>query len=110
MPERLKSITEARRNLPSLSQAAQKRMDRYIITHQGQPQSVLVGFAEYQSMKTAVELLHTPERIEGILAGLKQLEEGQGVSVEEMQARLRPPSGVATAKRAPAPQRVAVKG
>ena len=89
MPERLTSISKARAKLPRLSQAAQKRLDRYVITLQGQPQSVLIGYDEYQSMKAAVELMQRPDVVEDIKAGLKELEEGKGVPLSEMKARVR---------------------
>ncbi len=88
MPERLTSISNARANLPQLSQSAQKRLDRYIITLQGQPQSVLIGYDEYRSMKAAVELMQRPDVVEDIRAGLKQLDEGKGVPLSEMKARV----------------------
>ena len=88
MPERLTSISKARANLPRLSQSAQKRLDRYIITLQGQPQSVLIGYDEYRSMKAAVELMQRPDIVEDIKAGLKELDEGKGVPMSEMKARV----------------------
>lgn len=57
MSEKLKSVSEARRTLPSLSKSAQDKMDRYIITQQGQPQSVLLGYRDYQALKHSVNLL-----------------------------------------------------
>ena len=90
MPERLTSISKARAKLPRLSQTAQKRLDRYIITLQGQPQSVLIGYDEYQSMKAAVELMQRPDVVEDIKAGLKELEEGKGVPLSGMKVRVCP--------------------
>ena len=89
MPERLTSISKARAKLPRLSQTAQKRLDRYIITLQGQPQSVLIGYDEYQSMKAAVELIQRPDVVEDIKAGLKELKEGKGIPLSGMKARVR---------------------
>jgi PHD/YefM family antitoxin component YafN of YafNO toxin-antitoxin module len=89
MPEEMKSISDARQNLPSLSRAAQRKMDRYIITHQGQPQSVLLGYDEYRGLKTAAELLKRPELVEDIRTGLKQLESGKRLSPSEARMRLR---------------------
>jgi len=89
MPERLTPISKARAKLPRLSRSAQKSLDRYIITLQGQPQSVLVGYDEYQSMKAAVELMQRPDVVADIKAGLKELDEGQGVPLSEMKARVR---------------------
>ncbi len=88
MPEQMKSISEARQNLPGLSQTAQKSMNRYIITHQGHPQSVLLGYDEYQGMKVAAQLLHRPEMVESIRTGLKELEAGNRLSADEVRNRL----------------------
>jgi PHD/YefM family antitoxin component YafN of YafNO toxin-antitoxin module len=89
MPERLTSTSKARAKLRRLSQTAQKSLDRYIITVRGEPQSVLIGYDEYQSMKAAVELMQRPEVVEDIKAGLKELEEGKGLPLTEMKARVR---------------------
>jgi antitoxin YefM len=88
MPERLTSTSKARAKLRRLSQTAQKSLDRYIITVRGEPQSVLIGYDEYQSMKAAVELMQRPEVVEDIKAGLKELDEGKGVPMSEMKARV----------------------
>src|SRR5437016_6121017 len=88
MAEKMKSISEARQNLPTLSQTAQKQMDRFIITHQGQPQSVLIGYDEYRGMKAAGDLLHRPDVVESIKTGLKDLAEGRRLSGEEMKKRI----------------------
>lgn len=89
MPERLTSISKARARLPRLSRSAQKRLDRYVITLQGQPQSVLIGYNEYQSMKAAVDLMQRPAVVEDIKAGLKELAEGKGLPLTELKARVR---------------------
>lgn len=83
MPEKTKSISEARQNLPSLSQTAQKRLDRYVITHKGQPQSVLLSYKDYLGMKAAAELSRRPDVVESIRTGLRQLDAGQGLSPDE---------------------------
>ena len=88
MPERLTSTSKARAKLRRLSQTAQKSLDRYTITVRGEPQSVLIGYDEYQSMKAAVELMQRPEVVEDIKAGLKELDEGKGVPMSEMKARV----------------------
>ena len=97
MPEQHTSISDARKNLPKLSQGAKVRMDRFIITHQGQPQSVLLGYKEYQGMKAAMELLHRPEIVEDIFAGLKDFESGeQRMSADGVRKQLR--ASVSTSK------------
>jgi hypothetical protein len=57
-----------------VSQAA--TMDGYIITNQGQ--SVLLGWEEYQGIRTAMELLNWTEALAGLQKGLKDLRQGRG--------------------------------
>lgn len=88
MSEQLKAISQVRQTLPKLSQSAEKQMERYIVTQNGSPQSVLLGYSDYQGMKAAVELLQRPEVMEDIRAGEKQLDEGKRLSPEEAWQRL----------------------
>jgi prevent-host-death family protein len=53
MAEQFTSITNARKTLPVLSQSAQGGDERYIITNQGKPQAVLIGYGEYQGIMAA---------------------------------------------------------
>lgn len=84
MSEKLKSVSEARRTLPSLSKSAQGKMDRYIITQQGKPQSVLLGYQDYQSMKVSLELLQRPDVLESIARGRRDLAEGRSITFAEL--------------------------
>jgi antitoxin YefM len=88
MAEQLKSITDARKSLREISQTAQDGMHRYIITNQGQPQSVLLGYKEYQGLKATVELLNRPEELARLRTGLGQLSRGERLSFDEMRHNL----------------------
>jgi PHD/YefM family antitoxin component YafN of YafNO toxin-antitoxin module len=88
MPELPKSISEARQNLPSLCQTAEARLNRYIITVQGEPQSVLLGYKDYQGLKAAAELLNRPELAADVRRGLKEIENGQRMSLEDVRKHL----------------------
>lgn len=89
MPDQLTAVSDARQNLPTLSRDAKSKMNRYIITHQGKPQSVLLGYEEFQGMKAAAQLLHQPKVLEDIRAGLQDVKHGRRVSPEEARAYLR---------------------
>jgi PHD/YefM family antitoxin component YafN of YafNO toxin-antitoxin module len=89
MAEQMKSISEARQNLPYLSLNAQQRMERYVITNQGKPQSVLVGFDDYQKMRAATEILIDPRAKGSIRRGLAEHQAEQRLTVEEVRERLR---------------------
>jgi PHD/YefM family antitoxin component YafN of YafNO toxin-antitoxin module len=85
MAEQMKSITDARQGLPGLSHNAGERMERYVITQQGQPQSVLLGYRDYQGMVAAVDLLHQPATLANLHRGIQRLREGEGMTFEEME-------------------------
>jgi PHD/YefM family antitoxin component YafN of YafNO toxin-antitoxin module len=98
MAEQMKSITDARKDLPTLSQTAQRKMDRYVITHQGRPQSVLVGWNEYQGMKAKAELVNRPKAVASIRKGLAELKEGKRLTSAEVRAKLQVREDVAKAQ------------
>ena len=89
MPEEVKSISEARQTLSALSKSARTRMNRYIITQNGKPQSVLLGYKDYQGLMFAAELLGRPDVVESIKGGLSDLKRGRRISAEDMEKRVR---------------------
>jgi PHD/YefM family antitoxin component YafN of YafNO toxin-antitoxin module len=90
MAEQMKSITDARQNLPNLSQCADEHMDRFVITNQGRPQSVLLGYIDYQQMKAATELSRRPDMVADISIGFDQLARGEVLTAAEVMERLFP--------------------
>ena len=88
MTERMRSITDARQNLPNLSQSAQEHMERFVITNQGQPQSVLVGYLDYQQMKAATELSLRPDAVADILQGLAETRRGERMTPDDVMKKL----------------------
>jgi PHD/YefM family antitoxin component YafN of YafNO toxin-antitoxin module len=88
MAEQLRSISDARKSLREISETAQARMNRYIITNQGQPQSVLLGYKEYQGLKATVELLSRPQEVSRLQTGLEQLDRGERLAFDRMKQNL----------------------
>jgi len=86
MAEQFRSITEARKELPSLSQTVQGGGDRYVITNQGKPQAVLLGYGDYKGLMAAVELLNRPKDLAHLQEGLEQ---EQRLNFEELKEGLR---------------------
>jgi len=89
MAERYTPISKARAKLPRLSKTAQDRQDRHIITQKGQPQSVLLGYEDYKTMRAAVELLRRPDVIEDVGTGLKELKQGKRYTFDEARKMIR---------------------
>jgi prevent-host-death family protein len=84
--EEFTSITDARRQLPRLSETVQHGGERYVITNQGKPQAVLLGYEEYKGLLAAAELLNRPRDLEHLREGLAQT---QRLSFEEMKENVR---------------------
>src|SRR5579863_219020 len=86
MAEQFRSITETRKELPSLSQTVQSGGDRYVITNQGKPQAVLLGYSEYKGLLAAAELLSRPKDLAHLEEGLAQAER---IGFDELKENLR---------------------
>ena len=86
MAEQFKSISEARKELPGLSQTVHGGGDRFVITNQGKPQSVLLGYTEYKGLMAALELLNRPKDLANLREGLAQTKR---LSFEELKENLR---------------------
>jgi prevent-host-death family protein len=86
MAEQFRSITETRKELPSLSQTVEGGGDRYVITNQGKPQAVLLGYREYKGLLAAAELLSRPKDLAHLEEGLAQTER---IGFEELKENLR---------------------
>lgn len=80
-----KSIAEARRAFTSLSRESQSLMKRFVITNQGKPQSVLLGYEDYQALQAAAYLLQNPVASTSIREGIAQLDRGEGIADRDLQ-------------------------
>jgi prevent-host-death family protein len=86
MAEQFRSITETRKELPSLSQTVESGGDRYVITNQGKPQAVLLGYSEYKGLLAAAELMNRPTELARLEEGLAQTER---ISFADLKENLR---------------------
>ena len=80
-------ISKARAEIANLTKLAQTQMQRYVLTHQGIPQAVLLGYEDYRSLKAAADLAHRPEVIENILSGQSQIREGKTIPLTDVKRR-----------------------
>ncbi len=77
-------VSEARQTLPELVSRMRRLMDRVIITRNGKPETVIMGFEEYESWMGTLELMSRPETVRGIREGLADLKAGRSRSFEEV--------------------------
>lgn len=82
-------ITEARQNLTTLVNRANKLLDEYVITVNGKPAAVLLSAKEYESWKETNEILADKGLMKSIKQGEKDLEEGKVYDWEEVKKELK---------------------
>lgn len=75
-----KSIADARKALSTLCRDSQSRMERFVITNQGKPQSVLLGYEDYQGLLAAAYLLQNPAATDAVRQSIAQLDRGEGIA------------------------------
>lgn len=76
-------ISEAREHLRALVEQASRTMGRVIITRNGKPEAVLMGYDEYESWVETLDTLADPGEIEAIREGEADVRAGNIVSFEE---------------------------
>ena len=81
-------ITKAREELTDLVDKAKSRLNEYIITVNGSPAAALISAEEYESWKETEEILADKELMKAIKAGEKELDEGKGITLEELEKSL----------------------
>lgn len=82
------SISKAREELADLVDKAKNRLDEYVITVNGSPAAVIISAAEYESWKETEEILADKGLMKAIRKGEKELEEGKGITLEELEKEL----------------------
>ena len=81
-------ITEARQNLTTLVNRADKLLDEYIITVNGKPAAVLMSAQEYDSWQETNEILSDSKLMKSIKQGEKEIEAGKGIPWETVKKEL----------------------
>jgi prevent-host-death family protein len=84
MSTELLSVSELRANLLKLIQHLELVPERYIITREGKPAAVLLGYEEFRNLMATLEVVLDPEMIEGIEEGLRDKNAGRIKSFEEI--------------------------
>jgi len=82
-------ITKVRNNLPELVDKANRRLDEYIITVNGEPKAVLMSAAEYESWQETAEILSDQELMKGIKEGEEDFKKGNFVTFEQFKKELK---------------------
>lgn len=81
-------ISKAREELANLVENAKKRRDEYVITVNGSPAAVIISADEYESWKETEEILADKGLMKAIRQGEKELKDGKGITLEELEKEL----------------------
>lgn len=76
------TASEARMNLYDMLDEVKKYLKRFVITHHGKPQAVVIPIDEIESLEETAELLAIPGARTSILRGLRQAHTGKGILLE----------------------------
>lgn len=82
------SISDVRSNLPDLVEKVNKKLDRVTITVNGQPKATLISAAELDSLEETLEILSNPKLMRELKKAEKEIDEGKGISWEQLQEEL----------------------
>lgn len=81
-------ITEARANLTTLVNRANKRLDEFVITVNGKPAAVIMSADEYESWKETNEILADKQLMKGIKEGEEDIKKGRYITFEQLKKDL----------------------
>ncbi|MDO8639142.1 MAG: type II toxin-antitoxin system Phd/YefM family antitoxin [Candidatus Daviesbacteria bacterium] len=82
-------ITEARENLTTLVNRANKLLDEYVITVNGKPAAVLMSAAEYDSLKETNEILADQGLMKAIRQGEEDIKRGRYITFKQLKKELK---------------------
>ncbi len=82
------SITKARDELPTLVDKANRLLEEYVITVNGDPKAVVISYEKLQGLNETLDILSEPGALEEIKQAEKEIDEGKFVTLEELKKEL----------------------
>ncbi len=77
-------VSDARKQLFQLTDKTERLRNRYILTKDGKPQSVLMSAEEFEEWMETVEILSDKKLMRDIRAGQEDIRKGRTRSFEEV--------------------------
>ncbi len=81
-------VREFRTNLSELLSDVADRRDHVLVTRNGKPAAALVPIDEYEALEETAEILSDSVTLAQIETGLKELAQGDSVTLEELRREL----------------------
>lgn len=82
-------VRELRSALARFIDQVADRREHIIVTRRGRPAAVLVPVDEYEALEETAEILSDRETLLAIEEGLRQVEQGDTVTIDELRHELR---------------------
>lgn len=82
------SARELRADLAHMLDEVADRREHVVVTRRGRPAAVLIPVDEYEALEETAEILSDPGTLGAIDTGLAEIERGETVALEEIQAQL----------------------
>lgn len=83
------TVSDARTNLYDMMEEVQKYLRRFIITHHGKPQAVLMPVADLESWEETLDILSNKKLMADLKKSEKDRKAGRLYSLEEVEKKLK---------------------
>jgi antitoxin YefM len=80
------NLRAAKAELSALVDRVEKTQDRVVITRNGRPAAVLISPDDLESLEETLDVLSEPGALEEIRAAQTELDRGEGINGEQLQA------------------------
>jgi len=84
MATELLSVSELRTSVLKLIHRLERVPERYVITREGKPSAVLLGYEEFKNILATLEVVLDLEMVKGIEEGLRDKKAGRIKTFEEI--------------------------
>lgn len=81
-------VRDFRSRLSQVLSDVSDRRDHVVLTRNGRPAAALVPIDEYEALEETAEILSDPATLESVEAGLRELEQGETVELEQVRHEL----------------------
>lgn len=78
------SITDARKNLPTIVKKADENLEEFTIVKNGKPKAVIMSADEFESWKETIEILCDKKLMKKIEEGMADAKAGRVVKLEDL--------------------------
>ena len=82
-------ITKVRENLTKIVDRANRLLEEYVVTVNGEPTAVILSHSEYESWKETMEILIDPDLMRAIKEGEEDVKKGNYVTFDTLKKDLK---------------------